>query len=345
MIKVMFLAAALALEISSLSAVLRSAGGDGVLSAFLLQHAAASAMLASAMWYFLPEKYRYPRPRVTLLLFNFAFFIPLLGLSGILIAVIVSTWRRRVVVSQPFAALTLPEFVLSLREPEGKFSQAGIKSRLEHSTVPVLLRLQSLLALQSMPPRVSSPLLQNMLGDASDDIRLVAYALLDSREKRITAEIHRELANLTKAESKDLHLMCERHLAELYWELVYSELAQDDLRTHALNQALFHADAALQVAPQETGLWLLKGRILHQLKRDEEAYRILEEAMANGLPESRVLPYIVEIIFDRGDYRTVRSLLSRISTSELTSVMKGVVDLHKHRMEHDGFFAGKGGGV
>jgi tetratricopeptide (TPR) repeat protein len=155
---------------------------------------------------------------------------------------------------------------------------------------------------------------------------LVAYGLLDSREKKITAQIHRELVNLRNAESKEMQLVVLRHLAELYWEMVYAGLALGDLRTHTLNQALAYADDALKLAQQDTGLQFLKGRILHELKRYEEAQLILESAMSRGLPESRVLPYIVEIAFDRGDYKTVQRLLSRISVSQITPIMKNSIN-------------------
>ncbi len=336
---------ALAFEAGAIFTVVLGSGSDKAIILFLLQHAVASLLIAMFVRITLPEKYRQPKLAVLLLLFNFSFFIPLLGVIGMLTAVAVSGLRRNAVVTQPFTNLVLPEFVLTLREPEGRFSQGGIKSRLNHTAIPTPQRLQSLLALQGMPPRVSSPLLQDMLGDTSEDIRLVAYGLLDSREKKINAEIHRELVNLKAAEGRDLRLICQRHLAELYWELVYAGLAQGDLRIHALNQALSYADAALLLAPQENGLWFLKGRILHELKRNDEAYLIFEQAMASGLPESRVLPYIVEIAFDRRDFKTVRSLLSRLSASQVTPIMRGAIHFWVGGPERNFDSPAKAGGI
>jgi hypothetical protein len=268
-----------------------------------------------------------------------------LGLPGVFVAVLISGYRRRTATLHPFASLVMPEFVLSLREPEIKFSQGGIKSRLAHSTMPTPQRLQSLLALQGIPARVSSPLLQDMLGDASDDIRLVAYGLLDGREKKITAQIHRELVNLRTAESKELQLVGLRHLAELYWEMIYAGLAQGDLRMHALNQALYYADSALKLAGRDTGLLFLKGRILLESKRYEEARLILELAMEHGLPESRALPYIVEIAFNRRDYSTVQVLLQQLSLYQLTPIMKNAIQFWVKRPGYQGGLMAKEDGV
>lgn len=325
MIDIKLVTTAVVLETTSLATVVLQGNSAGVLLVFLLQHAAASALLALFVWRLLPEKFRLPRVPIIALLFNFSFFIPVLGLIGMLTAAVISGFNRRVFLHQPFASVVLPEFVLSLREPDSKFSQGGIKSRLSHSAISTPLRLQSLLALQGMPARISSPLLQDMLGDASDDIRLVAYGLLDNREKTINTQIHRELVNMKTAEGKELRLVGLRHLAELYWELVYAGLAQGDLRTHALNQALTYTEDAILLAPDDTGLWFLKGRILHQMKQFDDAYQILLQALAHGLPESRVLPYIVEITFIYRDFKRVRDLLSVISASQVTPIMKGAI--------------------
>jgi hypothetical protein len=345
MIKFAFVALALALEISGLVTVLKNGNSDWILFLYLLQHIASSLLLAVGGWYFMPDKYRYPRFPVTLLLFNFSFFIPVLGLPGVFVAVLISGYRRRSKIEHPFSRLVLPEFVLSLREPEMKFSQGGIKSRLTHSSIPTPQRLQSLLALQGIPARISSPLLQDMLGDSSDDIRLVAYGLLDSREKKITAQIHRELVNLRSAESREMQLMGLRHLAELYWEMIYAGLAQGDLRIHALNQALTYADSALKLAKQDTGLLFLKGRILLESKRYEEAQLILASAMEHGLPESRALPYVVEIAFNRRDYKTVQDLLLRLSVLQVTPIMKNAIQFWVTRPGHQASPAAKEHGV
>ncbi len=324
MIEAALIIFALGADLSSLSQAMLNGRSDEALALFLIVHAAACGALTVLVWHRMPQKFRQPRAPVMLLLFNFCFFVPVLGLPGLLAATFVANFRRRPVAAPAFAALTVPEFVISRREQDPKFSQQGIKSRLERSSIPAPQRLQSLLALQGVPPRISSPLLHHMLGDTSDDIRLVAYGLLDGREKKITADINQELDNLKTADGTERRLISQKRLAELYWELAYSGLAQGDLRVHALTQALLYADEALSLAPQDAGLSFLKGRVLHELKRDDEAYQMLQDAITRGLPDSRALPYIVEILFYRGDYTTVRMLLKRISALQVTPIMKGV---------------------
>ncbi len=45
--------------------------------------------------------------------------------------------------------------------------------------------MTALLAMQSMPARTVSPVLQGMLADPLDDIRLLAYGILDNHERSV----------------------------------------------------------------------------------------------------------------------------------------------------------------
>lgn len=322
---------ALVLELSALGTLWSGGIQDRIWFEFLLLHALSSMPLALAGWYLMPPRYRYPRWVALLFLFNFSFFMPVLGMLGLYGAVLIAGYRRRAIIFHPFRKLVLPEFVLSLREPDMKFSQGGIKSRLVKTSVPTPLRLQSLLALQGIPSCVSTPLLQDMLGDTSDDIRLVAYGLLDGREKKIAARIHDELGSLRQTVDGEERVNILKQLAELYWEMVYAGLAQGDLRIHALNQALSYANEALQRAAGESGMLLLKGRTLHALRRTAEAKQTLETAIRSGLPESRALPYLVEIAFEQREFKAVRSLLGRLSGNRISPTMKKVIDFWSNR--------------
>lgn len=330
-LSVLSLLLGLVLEMFALAPLWSSATQNQVLYSFLIEHLISSMLLAGGIWLLLPTKYSYPRVPMLLLLFNVAFFMPVLGICGVFAAVVLASFRRRKKITYPFASLILPEFVLSLREPDVKFSQGEIKSRLRNVTIPTAQRLQSLLSLQGIPARVSSPLLQDMLGDAADDIRLVAYGLLDSREKKITAQIHRELINLKDAAAQDTQLIAYKQLAELYWELVYAGLALGDLRLHALNQAMSYADATLALAERDTGMLFLKARILNELKKYEEAQRIFTLAMECGFPELRALPYLIEIAFNRGNYDAVQSLLGQFPDTQITPMMQQVVNFWLRR--------------
>lgn len=317
--------AAVALEASAVATLFLAGKGIALLLGFLLLHGLASVALALFVWHFLPAYYRTPRRLALALLFNFSFFIPVLGLIGLMAAVFVAVHFPHLAASRSFSSVELPEFVLSLHQADTQFGQGGIKSRLTHAGIQTDRRLAVLLALDNVPTRIASPMLHEMLDDFSDDVRLVAYGILDAKEKEINAKIHDELEGIADSGSDAQRLVRLRQLAELYWEQVYSGLSLGDLRLHALEMASHYLGQALELAPRDPGLWLLKGRLLHQQQQCDAAQEALDLAVACGLPEERALPYLAEIAFERRDYATVRAMLGEIASTQVTQKMQAVI--------------------
>ena len=293
---------------------------------FLLVHGLASVCLAAFVSAALPPHLRKPVPAVITLLFGFSFFIPLLGLIGQVIAVLVARFLPRVVPELPYAEIPPIEFEFPPREirERTKYGQGGLTSRLKDSGVPKETRFKSLLALQGMPPKIANPLLQDMLGDPADEVRLVAYGILDNQEKQINQHIHDEIVKLREADSKEMQLIALRRLAELYWELVYGGLVHGDVRAHAMAETERHLDQAMRIAPEDAGLWFLKGKVLI-FKRDPAAEAALHRAVANGIEESRVLAYLGQMAFERKDYAEVRRIFSSLSEGQYSPRLKSAV--------------------
>jgi len=293
---------------------------------FLALHGLASLCLAAILTLALPPHMRRPAPAVITLLFGFSFFIPILGLIGMIVGALVSKFLPRLVPELPYAEIPPIEFEFPPREirERTKYGQGGLTSRLKDSGVPKETRFKSLLALQGMPPKISNPLLQEMLGDPADEVRLVAYGILDNQEKNINQHIHDEIEKLQEAESPDLELISLRRLAELYWELVYGGLVHGDVRDHAMGEAGRYLTQAMRIEPEDAGLWFLRGRML-LLMRDPAAEAALHRAVANGLEESRVLSYFAQIAFERRDYAEVRRIFSSLSESQYAARLRPAV--------------------
>lgn len=296
------------------------------LLAFLALHGLASLCLAAILTLGLPAQMRKPAPAVILLLFGFSFFVPILGLIGMIVGALVSRFLPRLVPELPYAEIPPIEFEFPPREirERTKYGQGGLTSRLKDAGVPKEARFKSLLALQGMPAKIANPLLQDMLGDPADEVRLVAYGILDNQEKNINQHIHDEIEKLQDADSPEMELIALRRLAELYWELVYGGLVHGDVREHAMGETDRYLTQAMRIAPEDAGLWFLKGRLL-LFKRDPAAEAALHRAVANGLEESRVLSYFAQIAFERRDYTEVRRIFSSLSESQYAARLRPAV--------------------
>ncbi len=240
-------------------------------------------------------------------------FLPLLGL----LAVILGPWLLRywpappprpVFASVPPLQVQMPR---TPRDPQIRHGQTG--RLILSSRVPTHVRMKALLSLQDMPTRHTSGLLRDSLGDTLDDLRLLAYGMLEQREKTLASQLQLQLERYQAA----LELADElrraavaRNLAEIYWEMIYQNLALGDMRDYAAEQALFYLREALNRQVRDAGLWVLKGRLLLMQGDLRGAEGAFMAAIAMGFPRARVQPYRAELAFLRRDYRKTRALIA-----------------------------------
>jgi tetratricopeptide (TPR) repeat protein len=181
--------------------------------------------------------------------------------------------------------------------------------------------------------RVASPLLRTVLSDPSEDLRLLAYGMLDTLEKRINRAIDIELQALGTAQADDGEgapgpeaLAAHHRLSDLYWELVYQHLVQGDLRDHAIKESLRYCDMVLQHAPGHPQLTLRRGRLLYEQGDTEAAAEAYERAGRLGMPATRLLPYQAELAFQRRDFAGVEELVRELNQWDALPRLRPVID-------------------
>jgi hypothetical protein len=76
--------------------------------------------------------------------------------------------------------------------------RARLRAQLGNTRAPLPERMTALVAMQSMPTRTASPVLRELLADSTDDIRPLAYGMLDGAEKQLTQKILAELPRLER---------------------------------------------------------------------------------------------------------------------------------------------------
>lgn len=314
---------ALLLDLGAAGMLLLGAEGNGPFLLYLSSHAAASALFAAAIWLLTPARWRTPRLPMLALFFIVCFGIPLLGLLILLTCVLILPLLREAAKVRGFGAVLLPALDRHQRLSK-TIRQSGIRSFIGNEEAPVGSRLKALVALQAVPTRVSSPLLRELLSDGVEDLRLLAYGMLDREEKRLNQAIHETLSYQSQAGDDAQRREADRKLAGLYWELVYQNLAQGDLRTHALQRALHHVDLAMQ-GGGDASLHLLHGRVLQAMGRSDAAHKAYVLALEAGIPAPRVLPYLAELAYDVRDFGRVRRMMERMEGWPVQSGLSPVV--------------------
>lgn len=321
---------ALALEVGA--ALLLWSGERDVLrlGAYVGTHALACAVLAVTLYPLLPARLRQPPLAVLALLFSLAFFIPFLGLLALLLAVVVMRLLPVREHDTHFRLASPPEFLLSVRDPPRLFRGLSIRQLLTDVHAAAPLRTRALNAIATKPARIAGDLLRRLLRDPMEDLRLVAYGLLDSQEKALRSRITEQAALLEQLTLDPLRHSASRievlrHLAELNFELVYQSLVQGDVREHTLARAIEHAQAAIALDPGDGGLRQLLARMHLEQGDIDRACDDLIRATEDGLPDNRVLPYLAEMAYRRGDWASVRTLMQRIDPLTVTPRMAALV--------------------
>lgn len=281
---------------------------------FLILHAIAVILAIAFCLFILPERYCYPKAHALTVLGLPMFLIPFFGLFGVSLAVM-SALRNPVEKE--------PEFVIAIELPQLPFKPVdinlsqgvggGLLNIIKHDEDSDK-RVKAVLSTKNMPDRQAVPILQVALKDPIDDVRLLAYSMLDQKESTISHNIKIALTTLESA-TPNMQLLLHRELAHLFWELAYMELAQGDVLTHVLSKAKEHIELVLNER-NDAGACFLLGRILLRQGSLDLAEKALKQASDFGLDEANIATYLAEIAFHRNDYHLIPAIMMTLPANE-----------------------------
>lgn len=176
-------------------------------------------------------------------------------------------------------------------------------------------RIAAVKALRHMEPSRAVPLLRRALSDPAEDVRLLAHAIFDRRERGIRAELDDALAHLgLLREAGAMPEACARLHAEIAshaWELIYGGFVAGDAMRGLLADVAEHAIAA---CPHEglTDLVRLAIRAQLRLGQLDRAAESLRWAGQHGVEPALLAPLAAELAFMRARFTQVRGALARL---------------------------------
>ncbi|MGH8764043.1 MAG: protein PelE [Nitrosospira sp.] len=311
----------------TLAALLLWLGGSyWMILAAVILHAVSSYYFARGFWRLLPRRYRVPPRRSFSLLFILLWMLPVLGALGLLWSVIGALKRPRSRSSQTVKIIPLPELPFSppIIVPVPPYSQGALRQIVHFAERP-LKRLKAVMATRHMPSREAMMVWSKATRDPVDDVRLLAYAMKDDNEKKLTEqilELTEALADMPVRMKNGYH----KTIAALCWELVYHRLAQGAVRQHWLQTARHHIELVLgpsAAMPDESASsaipsvsdansWLLYGRILLDSGDLAPAGEAFARAQADGIDEQKILPWLAEIAFNERKFSDVKRYMTAL---------------------------------
>lgn len=277
----------------------------------LLLHVLAALMFTRQATVQLPAHYQDARQDALILVFASTLLLPVLGMIGILIGVGPALLRQRAdPARQPlhhYGQMALPEQATDHDSDRGVKWAMRLTGALQHADDPNQ-RSAALIATLSLEDEMALPLLRHAIKDPEDEVRLLAYALLNRKEKAIEKRIRERTAELESLPIEDTAWQ-QKALANDYWQLARMVAPRSSTQVSLLERAKEHVQEALKLDAHDGGLQFLLGRIGLEERDLQAASEAFAQAKACGVDDRQIAPMLAEIAFLRGHYGAVRQHL------------------------------------
>ncbi len=290
-------------------------GGVGPLLTFFFWQGWAALLTTffyAALW---PAFFALPKRTSLLHVFLTCLFLPVAGALLFLTEMAVHRFLKPLPDHGYLGVVDAPEFEHHLLNRITYGVGSRLLAKLTTADAPLSSKLSAVVTLRSMPLRYSGQMLSDLLADSNDEVRLLAYGTMDEAEKAVMKqiyEIHHQLAALPAGQHP---VQLWIRMAELYWELIYQNLVTGEVRRHTLTQIAHFAHQVLDVSSGEAGMWFLLGRcaLLHQDYGTAENHFLRAQQL--NYPQDRLLPWLAEVAFLKGELHRVPLLLKGLRNS------------------------------
>lgn len=315
-------------------------------------HSVSSYYLARMFWQSLPRRYKLPPRRSLGLLFAFLWILPVFGALGVLWSITRALKQPRTRSARNVKIIILPELPFSppVIFPVPPYSQGALRQIVHFAERP-LKRLKAVMATRHMAPREAMEIWSKATRDPIDDVRLLAYAMKDAHEKRLTDRVLALTEALPQLPPQAQNAS-RKTIAALCWELVYHKLVQGAVRQHWLKNACTQMEIVLtssSITPggvpsasasapvltaSESSLtspkqgmseasslsggtdpdsWLLYGLILLESDEAALARKAFVKAEIHGAHQQQLLPWFAEIAFRERKFSEAKRCLSALA--------------------------------
>jgi len=262
-------------------------------------------------------------------LFSFT-LISTLPLLGNLLIIILTPWLALVKKTAKGPNIQVVETPMFQYEGDVKTditigSMWGGKVDLNSERTESTKKMRALTILNAVSTPASMHINEQTLKHHDDEVRLYAFALMNSKEKQIERRIGVILKQLAANKDTLQRALLQKSLATLYWELIYYGFISNDLLEFTLSKALKYIADAINVLPTDAALLVLRGKLYNKKNKNDEAIQAFEHAVQLKVPVYRVAPYLAEVYFRKGDYAKVREYLHQDVSLQQVMRLSGCV--------------------
>jgi len=290
----------------------------------LILHVLSASLFPFALYQLLPVPYRQNKV-IFSFLFLMCWLVPVVSGIGLLLSLSMGLYYTKpieVEVTRTVHAEDLPEDILQSVQL-AQYNEGSVIGILESSSIEEQ-RIKAVLNTRQMTDQEAIPILKMALLDPVDEVRLLAYSMLDKKEKNIGHAIHQQIQTLDNSASNPVRV--HLRLAESYWELSYLGLVTGQAKLHVLNDAYEQIKLAIKMNTQDGATYFLQARIALALNDYKVAELSLKQALALGMNFAQVAPYQAELAFVTRQFDKIEQYIGSIDkTAKDNDVMAEVV--------------------
>lgn len=264
----------------------------------------------------LPGKFHNRSIQDRLFFFFVPLLIPLAGMTGALMAVIPALYHPRKKQTQYFIDARHPGLPYQSSEVQchqhmrfGSLRRTCTLKTLIRSSDAMDERVKAVLATRSLQDPKATQILREALKDSADDVRLLAYSVLDQKETEIRHALQKAAQEV--ASTNPAPLLAVKHLACLHRDLVRMDLVQGSGAEALEQKAVAYANLVLE-HDRDIDMLLLKGNIFLEQHKLEEATTCFLQAVDAGLERSSIETRLFEIAYLSRDFAKTTAIAKNL---------------------------------
>ena len=297
----------------------------GSLKLFYLIHSIISLVIAFISVQFLKNRFTDTFLYILLFFFVFNLALPFVGyFMTIWIVYYLSSIKYEKQLTN-VNAINMIEFENEFPKMQRIFGEGAMGKLLSDDTAPSSLKMKALVSLADNSNKNDVMLIKNSLSDKNDEIRLYSFAVIDNLERGINSKIHTKLKLYLGTEDSKIKIKAAEELSLLYWDMVYFELGDSNLKKFMIDEVKKYANIVLDVYPQNEKINVLLGKTYLQEQDFNKAELYFSNALKQGNNQSFIVSYLAEIAFNKKEFSTVRKLLNNAHGLKTNALLYPIV--------------------
>lgn len=283
-------------------------GGDGF-EKFIILHTMLSAFMASAI--FFAELDSKERSRGFFSLFFFLpLFMPIFGFLILILTYLFWKFLRKPIDLLQYQPIEPYEINIDEHSLHNQYGSGGAIKRIFNEKLPDVIRTDALLAISYAENKNSNKILLESIKSSSNQVRLLAYSIINAQENALTKQITDLNTALNECHDYQKRALLCKYLGESYWELSYKGLIEGKQKASMLKNALNYFEQAKTVLTEDGEIIYYMARLYLAQKQFEIAKSLLHRAMDLQVSPDVVIPYLSEIYYHEENYYAIRRLMN-----------------------------------